>query len=336
MGFKYRQRTAESMEARAAQQGGDFQGFVKDEFRAFKPQPGDNAIRVLPPTFDNADHWGMEIFVHYDVGPDGATILCPYKMIGERCPICEERARAEKRGASDEELRDLKAAKRVLIWLVDLKNEDVGVLYWAMPWTADRDLVKACKDRSTGKYYFIDDPENGYDMYFDKEGEKRRTKYTAWQPAKRASSVEPQWLDYIEEHPLDSILVFRDYEEINKLFRGGSDSNDDEAAAPTSRSNERRSDRAARPTEEDDAPRETSRRARPQEDDDAPVERSNRRRSEPEPEPENDPEPEEEQPRIQRRGRAPENDPPAQTPSSGASAAESLRARLAAARANKK
>jgi hypothetical protein len=347
MAFKYRARSAEALDTRATKQGGDFQSFIKDEFRTFKVSPGDNAIRVLPATFDEklGTHWGLDIYVHYDVGPDKASVLCPYKMYGERCPVCDERVKAERRGATEQEIRDLKTSQRVLIWLVDLKHEEHGVVYWAMPWSADRDLVKATKDRGSGQYRFIDDPDQGYDVYFDKEGEKLRTKYTAWSLAGRASGVDESWLDYIEKNPLDEILVFRDYDEIDKLFRGGAAEEEDDRptrrgggdGAAAEEAPARSRSRTPEP-EPEDQPRSRSRtREESPEDDPLPTTRTRTRASEPD-----DPPPSEDQPAIRRRAPSGDQDdaprgeratqPAERSPST---TADALRARFAAAKAKK-
>jgi hypothetical protein len=220
MAFKYRRRSDESVEKRATQQGGNFQGFIKDEYRTFNPKKGDFSIRFLPRNeSEQAEHYGEDIYVHYSVGPDNASVLCPAKMANEACPVCEERMRAERRGDEDA-IKELAPHRRVLVWLLDRKNEDQGPLLWSMPWTVDRDISKVCKDRETGRYYFIDDPEQGYDAYFDVEGEGIQKKYSGYQLQKRASSVAAKWLEYIEKNPLLDTLRWRNYDEIRELFEG--------------------------------------------------------------------------------------------------------------------
>jgi hypothetical protein len=230
MAFAFKRRSAESVEARANQQGGNFEGFVLDEYKTFVPKNGDNAVRILPrDASEGADHYGEDVWVHYNIGPDKATIICPQKMANESCPVCEQRQRAERRG-DEEAVKELRVVRRVLAWVIDKKNEDNGPLIWGMPWTVDRDIAKACRDRETGAFYFIDDPEEGYDVYFDRSGNPPQIDYTAFQLARRPTSVDPRILDFISTHPLLGTLRIRDYAEIQRLFSGGGDN----GGAPTS------------------------------------------------------------------------------------------------------
>ncbi len=220
MAFQYKQRAEATVEQRASQQGGTFDGFIKDEYRTYGPKGGDNAIRVLPrDAGEGADHYGEDVWVHYGVGPDRASVICPTKMANEACPLCEERMRAEKRG-DEEATKDLKASRRVIVWLIDRKNEEQGPMLWAMPWTVDRDISKVCKDRETGQYYFVEDPEKGYDVYFDRSGTPPYVEYTGYQLSRRPNSVDPKHLDYVSANPLLDVLRIRNYDEIKKLFDG--------------------------------------------------------------------------------------------------------------------
>lgn len=219
MAFKYTPRNQESIEKRAAQQGGDFQSFIKDEFTVYAVKKGDNSIRIFPPTWDDPEHYGIDVFVHYQVGPDRASVLCPLKMENKPCPLCEAYMRAERQG--DEELaKSLKVARRVLVWLLDRKEEEKGPLLWSMPWTVDRDIAKISRDKDSGEYYFIDDPDKGYNISFDREGEPPAVKYTGIQLARRQSSVASNFMNFVVEHPLPDVLKYRTYEEIKLLYEG--------------------------------------------------------------------------------------------------------------------
>lgn len=223
MPFQYRARKADDWDKRANQQGGDFQGFITDEYRVYQVRKGENWIRILPPTWDDPTHFGFEVYVHYSIGPEKAAVLClakqPHPTEGTvgPCPICEARARAAKVG--DTELEDeLKFNRRVMVWVLDRKEEEKGPLIWPMSWTMDRDIVKQARDRRTGEILLIDHPDDGYDVMFDKDGEGIKTKYTGIQLARRPSSVDAQHLDFIEGAPLPYVLRWRDYDEVKKLY----------------------------------------------------------------------------------------------------------------------
>ena len=224
--FQYRARSAEEVKARANRSIGSRDNYLRGEVEYFAPKTGDNSIRMLPPTWEGARHYGLDLFLHYGIGPDESAYLCPDKMKGEKCPLCEERAIAS--GAGEEDLaKALQPKGRVLVWVIDRKEPNKGPLIWSMPAGLDKDIVNGAVDKSTGEIYNIDDPsENGYDVYFKREGEGLKTKYTGIQIARKPCSLSDdpaeadKWLNYIAEHPLDSLLDFRDYEALKAAYAG--------------------------------------------------------------------------------------------------------------------
>lgn len=214
--FKYQPRSQEAWAKR--EKGSTFEGFIKDQYMGFSAKK-DNWIRFLPPTWENPVHYGIDIWVHYSVGPEKANVLCLYKMGGKPCPVCEAHAVAEAAGRED--APNLKVTRRVLVWLANRKEEkDKRPQYWAQPQTVDKEVTKICRDRVTGQLYYIDHPDQGYDVTFDKDGEGLATRYNGFQIARQASSVEQEYLDYAIAHPLPEILQWRTYEEVKDLFEG--------------------------------------------------------------------------------------------------------------------
>ena len=219
-GFKYNAPSADSMKKRASQNGSSRDQMFAQDVNLFTPAEGDNTVRVLPPTWDDAQHFGYDVYVHYDVGPDGAAYLCLEKMEGKPCPICEERKRAADSGDSDYADK-LKPNKRVLVYVVDRDKEKEGLKVWSMSWTIDRDLCALAVDKRTGEVYAIDDPEDGYDISFERKGTGITTKYLGLQIARRPSSLgNDAWLDQITRTPIPELLNFFDYDHIQAQFSG--------------------------------------------------------------------------------------------------------------------
>lgn len=232
--FVYRPRTAEGYSKRAEGGGRDFDTYILDTVKMFKPTDGDNAIRVLPPTWEGAEHFGLDIHVHFQVGADAQAYLCPAKMKNERCPICEERDRAMAHG--DQEYADkLKPNRRVLVYLVNRNEEKDGPIVWSMPWTIDRDICKLVVDKRTGEILPIDDPDNGFDIFFERKGKGERTEYIGIAIDRRPSPLgDDRWLEFVMSNPLPTLLNFYPYEHIAKVF-GGAAAAGKEDAAPTRR-----------------------------------------------------------------------------------------------------
>lgn len=252
--FQYKPRSADSWEKTANMRGTDRQGFVKGQYRLYQVRKGDNAIRILPPTWDDPEDFGLHIWVHYGVGPENASCLCNRKMRSEECRICDLAQEAEDRG-DEEEAQKWQPKRRVLIWLLDRKDERAGVMAWASPWTWARDVAKISKNRKTGEYYEVDNPERGYDIYFDREDIGQGFGgYSGYQIDNRPSSVPKESIDFIVENPLPDCLLWRDYDEVDTLLSGGVKSRRSDQEDRPSRSVESREDSLRRGREEEEIP----------------------------------------------------------------------------------
>lgn len=221
--FSYKARSADSVKKRATESTKDFDSFLRDDIKTFKAHDGYNTIRILPPTWDSPEHYGLDLHVHYGIGPDDQAYLCLKKMKGEDCPICEEREHARRSGESEEYVKDLDTTRRTLFYLVDRDNEKDGVLAWAAPFSKiDQAIVKVSIDRQTGDALPVDDPEAGYDIEFDKGGKGIGTQYSGVAIARRESRLgKADWLDFVVANPLPSILEYHSYDHIKSVFGGG-------------------------------------------------------------------------------------------------------------------
>ena len=270
MAFKYRPRTIDQVRARAEQSGGNYDRWYTGQHKTYKSPEGDNHIRILPATWEKADNYGMDIFLHYGVGPDNQRYLCPKSMGRGECPVCEAGApfkeaalEAEREGDKDkaELLRKkagkFRAGKQILMWVIDRKHPEEGPTLYGMPYTMEKEISDRSIDRETRSVLNVDDPDNGYDVYFKRTGTTQNTKYTSVELAREPSplSRKPErmekWLEFIQKNPIPSLLKMYDYDHIAKAFNGSGKSSDDADA------------------DDDDAPKKT-RRSAVDDDDDAP------------------------------------------------------------------
>ncbi len=277
--FRYQPREKDAVKKRANQSGGLFDSIFKSRFATFTPKEGDYRLRVLPPTWEDAQHFGLDIYVHYGIGSDNQSYLCLDKMRGEKCPICEQRKVAERSG-DPEYARSLVPTKRVLVWVVDRADEESGPQLWSMAWTIDRDLANLSIDKASGELLLIDDPEDGYDIEFVRTGKGLKTKYSGTAVARRSSPLadDPKqsdaWLAFVAENPLTEVLQYFDADHIASIAEGKGAAKDEENEdeAPT------RSKSRAQDEEEDED--EPPRRSKPkpvkeeeEDDDDLPPRR---------------------------------------------------------------
>lgn len=229
--------------AQANQTTGSYDTFIDNKFTQYKTKEGPNNLRFMPPTFDYAalkvqNHWGLEIYVHYGVGPDEATYLCPNKMRGEPCVVCD--TRREIAPTDPEAAKELREAKRYLIWTIDRFDPAAGPKVFVEPPKTDKEFCNRAKGKKTGETLMLDDPENGYDVTFVKEGTGVKSQYSQYDISRHPSALSDnpdeaaKWLDFIVANPLDTTLVWFDQEYIAKVLAGGSakpDTLDPDAAA---------------------------------------------------------------------------------------------------------
>ncbi len=266
--YEYQARDASASKKRASMGANDFDKLLKDNIKMWKPNDGDNRIRILPPTWPKPEHYGLDIYVHYGVGPDRGSYLCLDKMLGKPDPIAEERKIARDDG-DEKYSKELEAKRRVLVYLIDRDHPKEGIQAWSMPWTVDRDIVKVSQDRDSGEVLQIDHPEEGYDVEFEKKGAKDRTEYLGVAIARRSTPLNnDDAMEFAVENPLPDQLVYFPYDHIAKAF-GGQGAQKERSRSSRDDEPEERGGRAGGGGRDRDEPpargRESSRRSEPEE-----------------------------------------------------------------------
>lgn len=228
MAFTYQRRSPDAWRKRKEQKGGGFLSAVKSEYQIYTPPDGSNWIRILPPTWEGADHYGIDVWTHRDIGPDGGTVICLDHLketfgadLG-RCSVCLTRQKADFEGDKDL-VKALRPTKRVAVWLLDRKKESEGPKIWVMGWTTDRDISGQAEDPQTREIYELDNPDEGYDIFFDRTNRKgpqgeNWPDYSNFKTAKRPSKIEARYLQYVIDHPLPDCLNILTPEEMEGLM----------------------------------------------------------------------------------------------------------------------
>lgn len=238
--FQYKARTPEQVRERAQRQIGGRDSYFSSEIQFFTPREGDNNVRILPPPPDAEwGHYGVGVVVHYAIGSDQSAYLCAARMKEEACPICEERDRAT--SAGEEDLADsLRPSFRTAVYVIDRAQEGKGPLLWNISAGLDKDITKLCIDPATGEILPVDDPNDGYDLNFTREGQGLKTKYKGIQFSRKSCPLadDPEqaeaWLKHIVDHPIDGCLQYYDYDYIAKVFAGQAPTaSDDDADTKT-------------------------------------------------------------------------------------------------------
>lgn len=104
---------------------------LPEDHEFYKIVKGRNLFSVLPyevtvdnhPEVEEGELWYQRtIWVHYNVGSDEKTEICPLKTFKDKCPICERRMELMKDPeASEDDIDDLKPKEREMF---NVKNED--------------------------------------------------------------------------------------------------------------------------------------------------------------------------------------------------------------------
>jgi hypothetical protein len=217
---------------RQTQSGGLFDALFAADFVVYKVKEGENRLRFLPPTWRDAQHYAIDLFVHYGVGSDNGSYFCAAKMKGEGCLLCELRKEATKEG-DIEYAASLSATKRVLAWVIDRDEEDAGPQLFPMAWTIDRDLANLSIDKRTGELLLLDDPDRGYDVEFTAVGTGLKRRYSGLLVSRHSSllhddsALADKWLDYVQNNPLPGTLVYYDQDHIRSVAEGRTVKRDD-------------------------------------------------------------------------------------------------------------
>ena len=129
----YSHHNKDSVRRHADQTGGSFQGIFKSGVKQWKAKEGENAIRILPPTWDGYDHYGFEVYVHGNVGASGSMYTCPKKHGGGRCAACEEAEELRKAG-EEEDAKKLFVRKNFAYYIIDRDDRKPEVQVWQVGW----------------------------------------------------------------------------------------------------------------------------------------------------------------------------------------------------------
>ena len=228
---KYKDENISAIQKRYDQIGsGDKSFYLTPDVPLYKMPAGDQTIRILP-ALEVGEYFGREIYVHEWVGMNKDSFLCLEKMKREDddvCPFCEQAKKLSKANAAFEDIAPFKPRKKVLLNIIDLKNEKDGVKVWIAPYTAVDDILLASYDRKAKTPRDIADPDEGHDIFITREGIDRSTKYKGIQMDPEHTSVEQGWLD--GRYDLEGILIYpneKDMEEAIESMAGTVDTKEE-------------------------------------------------------------------------------------------------------------
>lgn len=235
MPFKYEPTPTEVFEERSTRPS-LFDSILKPGFieRIMKERKEPYQIRLLPATWDvniAKKAWGCQVYVHGRIGADNKqTYLCQLSLNHSKdCFLCEQHLEQKRLGNKDAAYA-LKAFPKSIAWAIfreeEIKGPQLVRFSCSDKGLSETAIWKISKDPLSKKSLYIDDPENGYDLFLGRSGSTQfNTSYT-YQIAPRSTPLHAdpkkmeEWLDFITAHPIPSILRFYDDAHIKDVYNG--------------------------------------------------------------------------------------------------------------------
>lgn len=281
--FDYQPPSFEETVDRAERKGSLFDTLFKDSVKTFKARQGANIVRILPPSWKGARHYGLPIKVHRGVGPDDRQYLClrendssPHDV----CPICQALYDLGSR-ATAEDKKELRPGTSMVYYVVDREAEKEGVQIWMSSPTTDSEIAAQSVNRRSKAVLDIVHPEDGYDLEFTRSGTTRNnTRYRGFQISRDSSPLSDrdkdvdEWLDFIFDNPLPTVLNFYPPDHMEKVFYGKAKETEDKKTTSRIRDEEPAEEERLsrrRNRDEDDEPRKSR-----DEEDERPARRASR------------------------------------------------------------
>lgn len=218
-------RSEANVRKRTEQTAGNFDTIFKSGVEQWYPKPGENAVRILPASWPDAEHYGYDVFVHSYIGSSGSSYICPKKTSGKTCAACDESA--ELKAAGEEEAsKSMAAKKKSVVYVLDRDERKPTARVWVMSWNQDKEIADNSIIKRTNTTLFIDDPETGWDLIIKRTGKGLNTRYSYMvdrdpSPIDEDPRTQDDILDYIDENPIPDLLKFADNDVIEKALDGG-------------------------------------------------------------------------------------------------------------------
>lgn len=245
-------------------ESGKYGNIYKEDVKIFRPKETKHEVCIVPwqvkensefrtlnPDFNkpfdsgklkSGEAWPhkLTVLIHGNIGANQDNVLC-LRTLKRECPICIRRAgvydqadaegNKEKADALKKQADALGPSKRAIYNVFCFDNEEEmkkGVQIWEAPHQSIEDVLSGLwKDERTGekRYYMV--PEEGWNVYFKKEGKGLGTKYTSVQIVKRQERDEfnEEELEdlYSAAYNIEELIEVKTPAEIKELMSGMSE-----------------------------------------------------------------------------------------------------------------
>lgn len=305
--------------------------------KLWKPKAGTQLIDIIPyrvgklnPIAEKGQLWWEFTYrVHRGIGADNQTFICPARVLGEPCPICEYREELISEEAEDKLVKKLVPKQRQLLNLIDLKDPESGIqLYETSNFLFGDEITNnamAGDQEDNWESFFSVEDGLTLKIHFEEDTFEGRTFVRAgridFRPRKKA--YKESILD--EVFDLEKLIKVLEYEKLKAKFfaattkkskddddeeeedevKGRGRDDDDDEDEPKSKRRHRDDDEDEEPADDEDEPK-SKRRKRDDDEDEEPAEDEDeepksKRRSRDDEDEEEEPADDEDEPKSKRR-----------------------------------
>lgn len=218
---------------------------VDGDISFFSPVEGKNRINIIPYTINTKNHplvkrgefevgdmdYMMDLYIHKNIGPSEASVICLKSTFGKPCPICEQSALLRKQG-KEKEAGDLKPSRRVFYNIQDMKEPEKLKVFETSHYLFERELIDEARDDEEGGFIDFADPVDGKEIKFRasdvQKGSIKYKEFKSFSFEDRDEPISDELLD--SAISFDEIMTIPTYEEVEKILFG--QDNDDESDEP--------------------------------------------------------------------------------------------------------
>lgn len=193
---------------------------LKEEYgvESFTPDEGSVFLAVLERW--ESEKFFLELFVHYNVGPDNHAFLCVNKMFGDTCPVCALREELKMKGEPEDIYNEYRYTRRYLMWIVNMETPRTiknGVFIYDTPMTVKNGILDVCVNPRSGEIIDPSDSEEKVNIVFKRIGKKgyRRTEYKGFKLEDREDEIPEEYYDLPE---MEKLIVTPDVSEIKQCL----------------------------------------------------------------------------------------------------------------------
>ena len=270
-------KTASSEEREKAAKGRTQKGaqYINTDLAQFTPIDGSNCIRIVPPLADDAmaTLWGIDVWTYYLAGKG---FLSPTTFDPRAQNIVLEAYKRVKADDPEEAKRlQLGGTRKTILFILDFGDgsKEPELKVWSAPPGLVDEFIRVAKNRRTGRLGALEDPEEGYCIFFDRIGVGKKTEYKGVTLDKEPYPLDESLLDKIPY--FTDILVVPDADDLkialDDTLSGKAQESQEEHKFERRDSTKRR----GHDDDDDDQPRRSKHRN--EDDDDEPHSKSKRR-----------------------------------------------------------